>query len=199
MTRFEELQQIWQSQPQDEAPPLDIRGTTDELRRFGRRQHLINSVKAICILLQAWYCLARIGVTLWSVTGEALLVAGLSNLLLADWRTQLGIAKLDFSSPSASFVEEALERMRHPNAGYAERLGLNMLLICVGYNVLELSRTSSHGLLYRLAIQLGVTVFMLVATLTAGLKMHAKRCELEYRPIKSRLLAMRQSLEDRQL
>jgi hypothetical protein len=196
MTRFEELQQIWQNQPQEAAVELDIRGTTDALQRFGRRQHLINTFKAICILSQVFYCFYRLGVTRWTVVGEALLVTGLANLLLSDWRTQLDIARLDFSSPSVSFIDTALARMRDPNAGYRQRLGLNLLLICVGYNVLEFSKLSQDTLAHRLALQVGATALILVGTFTFSLKLHAKRCELEYRPIKTRLLAMKQALED---
>ncbi|HUA58372.1 MAG TPA: hypothetical protein VML19_06435 [Verrucomicrobiae bacterium] len=198
MTRFEELQQIWQNQPQprEAAVELEIRGAMDALRRFGRRQYWINGFKLACMVFQAWYCLSKFGVTLGMVAGEAIFLAGLGNLLLADWRNQMDIARLDFSSPSFSFIEEALERLRNPNAGYRERLGFNLTLVCVGYNIMALTRVSEATLAHRLAVQLLATTLMLVASYTLGLKLHAKRCELEYRPIKTRLMEMKQALED---
>jgi len=198
MTRFEELQQIWQNQPQprEAAVELEIRGTMDALRRFGRRQYWINGVKLACMVFQAWFCLSEFGITPGTVIGEAVFLAGIGNLLLADWRTQMSIARLDFTSPSFSFIEEALERMRDPNAGYRGRLGLNLLLVCLGYNIMGLARVSQSTVAHRLAVQLGVTALMLVATFTLGLTLHAKRCELEYRPLKARLMEMKQALED---
>jgi len=198
MTRFEELQEIWQSQPQDAAVTLDIRGTTDTLRRFGRRQNLINGGKAIFIFAQLCFCFYRLGVSLTTVIGEGLFVAGLANLLLADWRAQISIAQLDFTSPSVSFIEDALERMRDPNAAYRKRLGLNLLLVCIGYNILEISRLTAATFWRGLLVQGGVTALLVVLVFTVGLTFHAKRCEMEYRPIKARLTAMRQALEDQQ-
>ena len=197
MTRFEELQQIWQSQPQD-APRLDIRGATDVLRRFGRRQHIINACKAAFIAAQAWICLAKLGITAGTVVGEAILLAGVARLLFNDWRSQMEIARLDFSRPSVAFVQAAIERMADPNAGYRRQLGANMALVCVGYNWLALSVPSAHSLAQRLAMQIGVTALMVIAVLTIGLWLHAKRCELEYRPIRERLLAMKDALEQQQ-
>ena len=197
MTRFEELQQIWQNQPQ-EAAALDIRGATDVLRRFGRRQHIINGFKAACILAQTWYCLSHLGITIGTVVGQALFVTGLALLLLADWRAQMDIAHLDFSRPSVSFVQAVLQRMADPNAGYRRRLGLSLALVCLGYNCMALSAPSTQTLARRLALQLGVTALMLVAALTLGLWLHAKRCELEYRPIRKRLLAIKEALEQQQ-
>jgi len=195
MTRFEELQEIWQSQPQT-AAALDIRDATDALNRFGRRQHIINAIKAACIALQTWYCFSRLGLSVYTVAGQALFVTGMVMLLLADWRAQMSIARLDFSSPSSTFIEGALMLMNDPNAGYRRRLGLSLALVSIGINLESLSEFSAETLVHRLEIHGAVTAVMLIAVLTLGLKLHAKRCELEYRPIRQRLTAIKLAMEE---
>ena len=48
MVRFEELQQLWQNQPQPEplAVATESRGIAAALRRFRRRQYVINGIRA---------------------------------------------------------------------------------------------------------------------------------------------------------
>jgi hypothetical protein len=192
---FEELQLLWQNQPQPAAAPLDIRGATDALRRFGRRQNVVNSLKAAAIAWQTWFCLSRAGVTPAIVVGQVVLVAGMANILLADWRTQLGIARLDFTSPSAGFIDRALERMRDPNRGFRRRLWLNLLLVIVGINLSFASRWAADPLQRRILEHLGGSGAPVIA-FVLGLKTRAKRYAIEYRPIRERLMAMKQALEE---
>lgn len=194
MAPFEEIQQLWRNQPQSFAVTVDVRGTVNAFRRFGRRQNIINTLKAGLIVFQTWYCLHKLGISALTVCGQALFVAGIANILLADWRNQMGIARLDFTIPPAGFIEKALARMDHPNAGYRQRLWLTLPLVCTGMNLLGLSRSGSP-LPDRLVVHMGMTAALLV-TFAAGLKLHAKRCEMEYRPIKERLIAMKMAIEE---
>jgi hypothetical protein len=194
MTRFEELQQIWQSQPQ-EAAALDIRGATSALRRFGRRQNIINGLKLAGIIWQAGFTFWKMGLSPLLLVAEALIMAAMANLLLADWSTQLGIARLDFSTPSASFIESALQRLRDPNAGYRRRFWLNVVMMGIGMNLVAVVQSRNVTWQHRLQMHAWLIAILIVA-FTWGFKVHGKRLEMEYRPIRKQLLAMQQAIEE---
>src|SRR5579862_4178343 len=107
MARFEELQELWQSQPQPEPPVLaaQSRGMAAALRRFRRRQSVINGFKLVMMTLMTWFLLSRPGLSVLTVLGEGLLVVGFITAIVNDWRIQSAIARLDFTSPSVGFVD----------------------------------------------------------------------------------------------
>ncbi len=195
MAPFEELQQIWKDQPQPFAVPLDVRGTLIALAAFRRRQNIINVLKACLILFMIGYFASRQPGSLLIVCGGALIVAGSMNLLIGDWRNQMGITRLDFSSPSLQFIDQALARLDDPNAGLRRRLWLNILLICAGINLANLSDPPSGSRAYSLLMHLASTAAILIA-LAVGLKIHAVRMKLEYRPIRRRLLALKLAIDE---
>lgn len=197
MVRFEELQQLWQNQPAPAAAPssVDARGMSETLRRFAKRQNILNSLKVLLVVWQTWFCLSKLGVNALTVVGQALFVAGVASILLTDWRNQLDIARMDFTRPSAGFVDAVLARLADPNLPFRRKSWLNFWLILGGINLSFGTRWTSLSMRDRLLDHLGLTVFPVIA-FYLGLKLRAKRYEIEYRPIKERLLTMKQALEE---
>jgi hypothetical protein len=188
MARLEELQQLWQSQPQPGPAAVDSRGMKAALHRFRRRQNLIYSGKAVLAALLVWFCLSSVGRSPLAVAGAAVFFGGALGLLLADWRGQLAIARLDFTKPSAGFVDSVLERLRDPHAPFRRLLWLHMIPICAGINLMF----AAHSIAAHLAATLGP-----LAGCALGLKIRSKRYAAEYRPIIERLTAMKTALEER--
>src|ERR1700682_6261328 len=118
MIRFEELQQLWQNQPQPEPPAVaaESRGMAAALRRFRRRQYVINGIKLVVIVWLPWFFLSRLGVSVLTVFGLGLVLTGMINAMAADWRIQSAIAGLDFTCPSVWLLDATLERLRDANA-----------------------------------------------------------------------------------
>jgi hypothetical protein len=195
MVRFEELQELWQNQPQPESPAVDARGMTGELRKFGRRQNFIFSVKVVLMAWQIWYCLSKLGVSVLSVIGEAVFVAGIVSILATDWRNQSGIARLDFTRPSAGFVNATLDRLRDPNAPFRRWFWLHMLLLCVGANLLISSRWASSTPPQRLLSHATATAAPF-ACWAVALTIRVWRYRWDYRPLTERLQAMKQALAE---
>jgi hypothetical protein len=188
MARLEELQQLWQSQPQPAVAAVDSHGMKAALHRFGRRQNLVYSVKAVLVVWLVWFCLSWVELSALTLAGAAILLAGALSLLITDWRNQLGIARLDFTKPSAGFVDSLLERLRDPNAPFRRLFWLHMIPLCVGINMLF----AAHSLLTHAAATLGP-----FAGYALGMKIRSKRYAAEYRPIIERLTAMKMALEER--
>jgi hypothetical protein len=193
MVRFEELQQLWQSQPQPAAPAVaaESRGMAAALRRFRRRQYVINGIKVVVIVCVAWFLLSRLGLSVHTVLGLGLILAGMTNGLVTDWRIQSAIARLDFTRPSVGFVDATLERLRDPAAPFRRTGWLVIALVAAGINLVFASPSATETLLSRVASCAAVTLF-----LALGLKVRAKRYAMEYRPLVERLAAMKAALEE---
>jgi len=78
-------------------------------------------------------------------------LGGALTVLITDWRSQLGIARLDFTRPSAGFVDSVLERLRDPNALFRRLFWPQMIPICVGINLLF----AAHSIAVHLAATRG--------------------------------------------
>lgn len=192
---FEELQELWQSQRQPAVAAVDSRGMTDALSRFGRRQNLINTLKAAVVVWQVWSCLSRLGVSVLTVAGEAAFLVGVASVLMSDWRHQLGIVHLDFARPSAGFVDTVLARLRDPNAPLRRRMWLNIVLIGAGVNLLFAEGWAGSTPQQRILHHLAATLFPAAAYLL-GFKIRSMRYGVEYRPLMVRLTAMKRALRE---
>ena len=140
MAPFEELQELWQSQPAPLISQLDVHGMAEQLRRFGRRQTWINLFKLIFVP----YTLVRLMKAFhWAplaMCGAALLYIGLFLYLVVDWRNQIGLSRLDFSAPSVEFVRVAHQRLRHQLNPMRRFFWVFVVTIGGGFNLILLSR-----------------------------------------------------------
>jgi hypothetical protein len=195
MARLEELQQLWQSQPQPPAAAVDSRGMRLALGGFARRQNLIHSVKAVLLVWLVWLPLAWVGLSALTVAGAAILLGGALAVLITDWRSQLGIARLDFTKPSAGFVDSVLERLRDPNALFRRRFWQHVIPLSAGINLLFATHWAMAPPRSRIAAHLAVTLAPL-AGYALGLKIRRMRYTAAYRPIIERLEAMKKALEE---
>ena len=198
MAPFEELQQLWQSQPQVEPRALgaESRGMATALRRFRRRQYVINGVKLAAMLWMTWFLLSRLRLSVWSAIGVALFLAGFISALILDWRIQSAIARLDFTCPSAEFVDATLERLRDPNAPFRRNGWVCIALVAASVNVMYSRASAGQELSTRIASHAAITLF-LAAAFALGLKVRAKRYAIEYRPLLERLAALKAAIEER--
>ena len=106
MAPIEELQLLWQSQATPTVRAFDARSLSVAFRKIGRRQDIINIAKSVLIagtLVSSGITYRHRPLMLLSTT-LLLLTAGLA--ILAEWRIQRGIARLDFSAASLDFVRE---------------------------------------------------------------------------------------------
>lgn len=198
MTGFEELQQLWQSQPQPQVPALaaESRRMAGTLRRFRRRQYVINALKLMMIVWLGWFLPSRLGISVLTLLGVGLLLAGMINPMVSDWRSQSAIARLDFTRPSVGFLDTTLERLRDPNAPFHKAGWMGIAMIATGANLMFLGPWARETLLVRIAYHTAITVVPFAA-FTFGLKVRAKRYAMEYKPMVERLAAMKAALEER--
>ena len=115
MTRFEDLQQLWQGQAGPAVSSGEIAELTRSLQVYGRRQKCFLGGKVLLVS-------ATIG---WAVSRchrpnqiAGLLLVGVAGamLLFVEWRSQRRIARLDFTAPSLPFVKDAMVRLKaHSN------------------------------------------------------------------------------------
>ena len=197
---FEELQQLWQSQPQLGPPAVaaESRGMAAALRRFRRRQYIFNGLKLMIIVWLAWFLLSRLGVSGLTVLGVGLLLAGMINPMVSDWRSQSAIARLDFTRPSVGFLDATLERLRDPNAPFRRTGWLGIALVAAGVNLMFAGLSATKTFPLRIASHTAFTLFPFAA-FAFGLKLRAKRYAIEYKPLLERLAAIKAALEEHAL
>lgn len=196
MVRFEELQQLWQNQPQSQPPvETESRGMAGALRRFRRRQYVINAIKLVIIAWMTWFVLSRTGVSVLTVLGLGFGLAGMMNAMAADWQIQSAIARLDFTRPSAGFIEATLERLRDPNAQFRRTGWLGVALLAGGINLMLAGSSVTEPLTSRILSHTTATLLPFAA-FAFGLKLRAKRYAIEYKPLVERLAAIKAALEE---
>lgn len=197
MVRFEELQQLWQNQPQPEPPAVvaESRGMAAVLRRFRLRQYVTNGIKSVVIACLCWFCLSRPGVSLITVLGQGLILAGMISAMITDWRIQSAIARLDFTRPSVGFVNATLERLRDPNAPFRRTGWLSIALVAAGMNLMFAGSSATEAHSFHIASHAAFTLF-LFAAFAFGLKVRARRYAREYKPLVERLAAIKAAIED---
>src|SRR5437868_2045103 len=100
MAQFDELQTLWQTQPAAATQPFDPTALSGAFRRFGRRQDLINLAKFALVIWATDRCFIafRDRPIMALASGGLLFFAAVA--LIAEWRIQRGIARLNFTAPS---------------------------------------------------------------------------------------------------
>lgn len=197
MVPFEELQQLWQNQPQPEPPAVaaESRGMAAALRRFRRRQYFINAGKLVLLFSLMCVFLSRLGISVLTVLGQSLFLAGMIAAIVTDWRIQSAVARLDFTRPSVGFVDSTLERLRDPNAPFRRTGWMVITLVTVGINLMFASQSTPKSLPSRIVSHAAATL-ILFATFALALQFRAKRYALDYKPLVERLAAIKDALAE---
>lgn len=193
MARFEELQELWQGQEETAPIPFDARGLSEELRSFGRRQTQINVLKAALMVVMLVRIVTRFHWSLLPACGAALMFAGLLRYLVLDWRNQIGISRLDFSSPSVEFVRDAYERLQHQLNPMRRHFWMLVLSIGGGLNLMLLQ---AHGasMSKRISEHLTATALPFVAYIL-GAKIREFRFRRECGAVLERLTGLLRAME----
>lgn len=194
MVEFEELRQMWQRQaPPDTALALDGRAISLVLKKFHRRQTVINCVRAALLAFVLIYAPIRTHMALRPLAAILLMVAGLTIYLVQDWRNQIGIARLDFTKPSVGFVESSLQRLHDMRYPFRGTFWIFIGPAVAGFNLLVTAPANATWLRI-LAMHSNATAFPFFAY-WIGVKIRAKRFDMECRPILEKLLEMKEALD----
>ena len=196
MVEFEELRHLWQSQAQPEtALALDGRTMTEVLRKFHFRQTIINCVRAGLLLFAVIFVPVKSHMAFAPVLGVVLLTIGMTIYLVEDWRNQIGIARLDFSKPSADFVENSVQRLQDMRYPFRRTLWVFLTSAVAGMNLISWT-PADHATLFRTVIMhANATAFPFFAY-WLGVRIRAKRFDMECRPIMEKLAAMKHAMQE---
>jgi hypothetical protein len=195
MVEFDELRHLWQSQAQpDSALALDGRAMGDVLRRFHRRQMIINCVRASLLVFVAIWAPLKVHLGLLGLLGMALMLTGLTAFLVVDWRNQVGIARLDFTKPSADFVDSSIQRLNDMRYPFRQTFWIFIVSAVAGLNLLW---HPQHQVTWQRMVvaHVNATAFPFIA-FWLGVRIRAKRFDLECRPIMEKLLSMKQAMHE---
>jgi len=197
MAPFDELQVLWQNQPTKTVPRIDPAQFAGEFRRYGRRQDIINTAKAIlltAVVVDAVVFGRHKPIILFAVC--LMLFSGVLALI-AEWRNQRAIAAFDFSAPSVEFVRSAITRLQQQrNPLHTREYGILFAAVLVGYNLIVLSSYGRSTMTERVV---GHTIGLVLPGCIYVLARYirARRWESECRPLVNRLTVLLETLEER--
>jgi hypothetical protein len=195
MAQFEELQQLWQRQPQSAAPPHDAAALSHAFRRYGRRHDAIYFVKAIVIACMLILLLSLLRHRPLAAFGASLTVFSGILFMVSDWRAQRAIARLNFAEPSVAFLRSALARLyAQRNPFRTSEFYVAMGGIWIGCNLM-LSTMEFPMTLFRALYHFAYTTAIILAAYALGRWVRGKRFEKECRPLILRLEAVLETME----
>jgi hypothetical protein len=187
MARFEQLQELWQAQP--ELPPAHLNDVKPLLRAYGRRQSWINAGKAILVGSLLTVCFIKAGSSPVRISGVVVIAIAAASMLVRDWRSQRDIARADFAAPSAGFVTATIERLLEQRtvrrSYYWTLMGATILAE-------NLMLTGTRRVWPRVFASL-----VPFAAIEAGLWFRRRRFDYECAPLLEQLRATKAALEDR--
>lgn len=189
MAQFEELQQLWQHQPQPRhrLPLRDAAALSTAFRRYGRRHDLINICKAAVVVFQLIFLVTQLRHRPVALFGGCLADFCAVLFLVRDWRTQRAIARLNFAAPSMDFLRNALARLEAQRNPFRIReFYIAMGGFWIGCNLIFASRWPDITLA-RAAADLAFTTATPFAAYALGRWVRGKRFEKECRPLIERL------------
>jgi hypothetical protein len=220
MANFDELQTLWQSQaslplrlPASALPGgvrqarqhldtfdvwVEIQPSTlsGALRRLGRKQDIINIVKALLIVFAFVNTLVNAAgrPVVFMVSMAILFVAAVGVFI--EWRIQRGIARLDFSACSVDFVRNAIARMQAQRNPYHTPAYVALFAaVFVGYNLLVVAAWPKLPMERRIFWH-AMTVMAPAASYALGRWIRARRFNSGYRPVIERLRLLLELLEE---
>src|SRR5438309_1050417 len=121
MAPFEELQTLWQNQPQPTIGEADRAYLASSLRRYGRRIRLVYALKLVLVAAVVAFSVRHSAGSAPAVASILLVAVMGAVLLYVDWRSQRALSRLDFTGASLHFVRRAiaeLEEQREPFRRY---------------------------------------------------------------------------------
>jgi hypothetical protein len=188
MAQFEQLQELWQRQPQPAVTPAEAADVARLLRAYSRKQSCINIGKTVVVSALLALSFFQVRSSAPAMIGLAMTAAVAAVLVIADWRSQRAIARRDFAAPSAGFVRETVERL------HAHRDSIRRYWPLIGAIVIAVNLILPAG---RPIWKRALVSVLPFGGFQLGLLVRRKRFEHECSPLLRRLAAMQAALEDR--
>jgi hypothetical protein len=189
MAQFEELQELWQQQPQSPLTRHDAESLTTDLRRFGRRQDLINGLKVLALIGQIVFVVIRTRHDPMRMVGVSLIDLCVVYFLAWEWRRQRAAARLDFTASSVAFLKTSIARLQALKNPFRGREALILMGGCmVGFNLML------HGTHWGKRVSFTA---LPLAIYFPSVYLRAKRWDHECGPLVERLKALVAAAEEK--
>jgi hypothetical protein len=188
MTRFEDLQELWQGQPGPAVASADIAALTRSLHIYGQRQKWVFGGKLLAVSSILGWSLARCHRPN-QIAGLVLVGVAAAMLLTVELRNQRRISKLDFTAPSLPFVRGAIATLKGQINPFRRVYWLFMATVVLSMNLVLGSAPPIWVRLIASSLPFG--------GVELGLWVRRKRLADECRPLLQQLSAMQAALEER--
>jgi hypothetical protein len=196
MAPFDELQVLWQNQPEG-AARFDAAAAAGAFRNYGRRQDIINIAKSIALAVVTVYSVGSMRHRPLFLFAISLILFSAVLALITEWRNQRAIASFDFSAPSVAFVRGAIARLQQQrNPFHTREFAILFGAVFIGYNLMVVASYWKWTVPQR-ALGHAAAMFLPASIYVFARWVRAKRWESECRPLLERLTVLLETLEER--
>jgi hypothetical protein len=187
MARFDELQQLWQQQPERGLTHRAAADLTTAFRRYGRRNDWIGAAKILIIAVQLCFLVSVFRDRPVTLFGACLMDFSALYFMLCDWRKQRAIARMNFATSSVDFIRGAIARLNEQRNPFRTReFRIAVTGLYTGIAIMLAGRSSK--MIFPRGLLLVVTLFLMpFVGFAFGRWIRAKRFNAECRPLIERL------------
>ena len=188
MTRFEDLQGLWQGQAGPAVSPADIAALTRSLHRYGRRQRWVFGGNVLLVSSILGWSFTRCREPN-QIAALLLVTLAVAVVLSLEWRNQGRIARLDFTAPTLGFVNATMDRLAAQSNPFRRLYWPFIGTVVIAMNLML-------GASHRIGLRLLASALPFGAC-ELGLWFRRKRMAAECRPLLRQLAAMQAALGER--
>lgn len=199
MNELNELQNIWKT-GKNTAKEFSS-GTVSEsliekLKTLESNQTRINRLKIFILIMifsQMVYWLNRLNAgTIWMYGGLGVIFTGVTVFMLYYMRNQFNIKKLNFTAPSAVFMDEAAHMLEKQNSIFKVPFLLFSACLLIGANIMAIGFSSTHEDKFRMHM---IYSFLLVVSTFWGHRIRMWRIRKEVTPLLDELKTLKENLK----
>lgn len=189
MDNLQELQHIWQNQPDRDFKVDNYKISDTILERIKNTESKIfriNMVKTVAvsmlILNFIWIFYKLKDISIFSWLGVGCIAIGTLVFMIVYWKIQFRSSSLSHDLPQNDFINDTISQMKEHKKRFVKLFRWFVLLITVGINLFYIDLLMNEDFGTRLIFHVGITCF-LVITFLLGLKFRDRRFKKEFQPL----------------
>ncbi len=198
MNELNELQNIWKTgktTTKEFSSGSVSENLIEKLKTLESNQTRINRLKIfvlIMIFTQMVYWLNRLDAgTVWVYSGLGVIFTGVTVFMFYYMRNQFNIKRLDFTSPSISFIDDAANMLEKQNSIFKGPFLLLSACLLVGANIMAIGFSSVHEDKFRMHM---IYSFLLIVSTFWGHRIRMRRIRKEVTPLLDELKTLKENL-----
>jgi hypothetical protein len=129
--------------------------------------------------------------TIWLYSGLAVIFAGVTVFMIYYLKNQFNIKRLDFSSPSLAFMDNATNMLEKQNSTFKGPFLLLSACLLLGANIMATGFSTDHEDKFQMHI---IYTFLMAVSMLGGYRVRMWRIRKEVTPLLEELKLLKENL-----